>query len=554
MTKQARSRWTKFIALSLILGLVMFPGTSFGAMNVTTEITVANVAGADSAATTDLMKVAATSPVDTAGTNSHEALAINWTIGNATGGTNNVRGIALGNVTGDAQVTETGILLGTGYDIGLDAQGTPIDLDADNDTSITADTDDQIDFELGGVDHVVFKKVAVADAAATTNITAIAFTSPVDTVGTNTHVGFDVALTIGNATGGTNTATAINIPAITGDAQVTLNAIQIGALTGTAGAENALNIGGGWDSAITIGGAAASDEKILFDGNAQDYHIGLDDSADTLVVGLGSVLGTTPAFGINSSQVLTIYQDPIFGGTTPNVTVGDAGAEDAQVTFDGATQDYHVGLDDSATTLVVGLGAVLGTTPAFDVNVSQVVTFYQDPIFGGTTPNVTVGDAGAEDSQVTFDGNAQDYAIGVDDTDDTLQLTVGSVLGTTPAITVNSSRDVTLGAVLVYSVDAITSDNAGVAASVDTVLTEVTTDGDSNLDNVTLADGVRGQVKIIYLKVEGIAADTWKITPANLAGGTEITFADVNIDGEGATLVFDGTEWNITNNEGGAIT
>jgi len=44
---------------------------------------------------------------------------------------------------------------------------------------------------------------------------------------------------------------------------------------------------------VTIGDASAADKKILFDGNAQDFHIGLDDSADSLTIGLGSALGTT---------------------------------------------------------------------------------------------------------------------------------------------------------------------------------------------------------------------------------------------------------------------
>ena len=44
---------------------------------------------------------------------------------------------------------------------------------------------------------------------------------------------------------------------------------------------------------LAIGGAAAADSKIVFDGNAQDYHIGLDEWADDLVIGLGSTLGTT---------------------------------------------------------------------------------------------------------------------------------------------------------------------------------------------------------------------------------------------------------------------
>ena len=38
----------------------------------------------------------------------------------------------------------------------LDMAGNKIDLDADNDTSIHADTDDQIDFEIGGTDFVQF--------------------------------------------------------------------------------------------------------------------------------------------------------------------------------------------------------------------------------------------------------------------------------------------------------------------------------------------------------------------------------------------------------------
>ena len=29
--------------------------------------------------------------------------------------------------------------------------------------------------------------------------------------------------------------------------------------------------------------------KIVFDGNAQDFHVGLDDSTDSLTIGLGSL-------------------------------------------------------------------------------------------------------------------------------------------------------------------------------------------------------------------------------------------------------------------------
>ena len=46
-------------------------------------------------------------------------------------------------------------------------------------------------------------------------------------------------------------------------------------------------------SGLTVGSAAEEDTKVVFDGNAQDFHIGLDDSADDLVIGKGSALGTT---------------------------------------------------------------------------------------------------------------------------------------------------------------------------------------------------------------------------------------------------------------------
>jgi len=56
---------------------------------------------------------------------------------------------------------------------------------------------------------------------------------------------------------------------------------------------------------LTIGDATASDRKILFDGNAQDFHIGLDDSTDSLTIGLGSTLGTTSHMVIDANGHIT---------------------------------------------------------------------------------------------------------------------------------------------------------------------------------------------------------------------------------------------------------
>ena len=56
---------------------------------------------------------------------------------------------------------------------------------------------------------------------------------------------------------------------------------------------------------VTIGSAGAEDTKLVFDGNAQDFHIGLDDSADSLTIGLGSTLGTTSHMVIDASGHIT---------------------------------------------------------------------------------------------------------------------------------------------------------------------------------------------------------------------------------------------------------
>lgn len=56
---------------------------------------------------------------------------------------------------------------------------------------------------------------------------------------------------------------------------------------------------------ITVGSGAAADTKIVFDGNAQDYRIGIDDGTDTLEIGHGSAHGTNKAIVINSSGQIT---------------------------------------------------------------------------------------------------------------------------------------------------------------------------------------------------------------------------------------------------------
>ena len=61
-------------------------------------------------------------------------------------------------------------------------------------------------------------------------------------------------------------------------------------------------------------------------------------------------------------------------GTTPTFTIGDAGAEDAALVFDGNAQDFYIGLDDLADDLIIGQGSTVGTNPAISIDENQNVT------------------------------------------------------------------------------------------------------------------------------------------------------------------------------------
>ena len=71
-------------------------------------------------------------------------------------------------------------------------------------------------------------------------------------------------------------------------------------------------------------------------------------------------------------------------------------------------------------------------------------TFSEDVIISGTTPKLTIGDDGAEDTMLVFDGNAADYRIGIDDGTDTLEIGKGSAHGTTAVIKIDSATNLQL--------------------------------------------------------------------------------------------------------------
>ena len=173
---------------------------------------------------------------------------------------------------------------------------------------------------------------------------------------------------------------------------------------------------GGTTPTITIGDGGEEDAALVYDGHAKDFYIGLDDTADKLVIGEGSTVGT--------NNILTITDD--------TVTIGDGAAVDTAIVFDGNAKDFHIALDDTADKLIIGEGSTVGTNEILSI----------------TDDTVTIGDGAAVDTYLNFDGAAADFRVGIDDGTDKLEIGVGVAHGTTAAIAIDSSADMLLGGYL----------------------------------------------------------------------------------------------------------
>ena len=135
-------------------------------------------------------------------------------------------------------------------------------------------------------------------------------------------------------------------------------------------------------------------------------------SGNVTMSGTNTLSGTTTVSG-----ALTASGGATISGTTPTLTVGDAGAEDAKIVFDGNAQDYHIGLDDSSDTLVVGLGSALGTTSYLTIDSAGHARFPNTSCFqahlasdqsvsGSTNATVTMN---TESFDINGDFNTSNY-------------------------------------------------------------------------------------------------------------------------------------------------
>ena len=230
---------------------------------------------------------------------------------------------------------------------------------------------------------------------------------------------------------------------------------------------------------LTIGNATAEDASIVYDGNAKDFYIALDDSADKLVIGEGSTVGT--------NSILTITDD--------SVTIGDAAAVDTKIVFDGNAQDFYVGLDDSADDLVIGLGSTVGTTPAISIN---------------------------SDSDVTISDGAIDFDVASHDTSNGLKL--GGTLVTATAAELNIMDGVTSTAAEINLIDGGTARGTTAVASGDGILIN-----DAGTMRMTNVDTVK------TFMASGITeVDQWRVTSAFSGSTNPISANWERVDSKGS--------------------
>lgn len=363
------------------------------------------------------------------------------------------------------------------------------------------------------------------------------------------------------------------------------------------------------DEAMTfeVEGYEAKDAKILLDAdegddNADSWWIVSNQSGNALTVlnHTSTYLTVAAADGdITTAGDVEIIDDM-------DLVLGSGG--DIKIQYDEAT-------DDQCLFVTTTTGATATTDPLFEFLVPTSPTADQqvfgvakgsqatntvlltvdedgDAVVTGdltvTGQDIVLGSAGVKltddgDGAVTLlgqgDGNDEDFTMNLDDTAN--QVVCSSSTGVTTfdfgtinvgtdavdvsdgditnvgdiavdTITSDATTVVTINDGLVGLVDEITATDAGVAASLTTVITEITTNGDSDLDNVTLANGTSGQIKIFIVVVEGNASDTVKVTPATMLEGTQITF-DGTV-GQGCTMVYADSEgWCVVGNNGGTI-
>ena len=130
--------------------------------------------------------------------------------------------------------------------------------------------------------------------------------------------------------------------------------------------------------------------------------------ADTVSKANGGTFESNISIGGTLGVTGNVISPVTIGGTTPTLTIGDAGAEDTKIVFDGNAQDFHIGLDDSTDSLTIGLGSTLGTTSHMVFDANGHISKPLQPAFLAYASNFQSNIAVSSDVTVVFDGEVFD--------------------------------------------------------------------------------------------------------------------------------------------------
>ena len=179
-------------------------------------------------------------------------------------------------------------------------------------------------------------------------------------------------------------------------------------------------------------------------------------------------------------------------------------------------------------------GNITGQTDLNNCLNARVLTTTFSTYTGTTVPNTYATKALAITGSTSMGGTSQ---VGANSANRV------SIKGLAVSNGLTLTTGATLNTVSYNSTTGITSSNAGVAAPLGFTNIEVTTNGSTGLNNVTLANGLYvGQVINIYCKAVGSAADRLKITPATPLGYTTVEFLNTPL-GKGASFVWTASGW-----------
>lgn len=263
-------------------------------------------------------------------------------------------------------------------------------------------------------------------------------------------------------------------------------------------------------------------------------------AADAIVIeasnasgGIDLSAGGSVAVSIDGDSV-DIDRDVVITGATPTLTIGDAGEEDASIIFDGNTVDFHIGLDDSADKLSIGLGSTLGTTPNMTLNSAD-----PDVIFAGDIEvqggKVTLSNGSTIDSET-----AGELILTEDLVKTSGNLTVlGNLTVQGDTTTVNTAtldvedKNVTLN----KGGLAASAAGAGIDFEEDSVVTGYIRVADDDRSNLDLKAPSGNELKldvnadVTFTVGAGLTIESASVLNQDLTTDAAVTFGSVNADG-----------------------